>query len=436
MHAQCAVSLALRFVKDPVGNSIMAVFTVEQVRFPDDALLQCGGYQKRLEGGPRIETVGDGFVFTGRGVDRGEAVGVEAKLVGQRENLARAGIHDNRESPLSALVFDCCLQVGFHHVLDAAVDGQEEVIILLPNGFGSLHTGVKTLPLGVSGPDQFFRGAFQIAVVAQLEPFQAGGIQTDEADQVAGQFAAGIVPFGLLDDENPVDVQFLNKISLFRGDSPREPTKILCAGQFLPKNRFVCLEEGGQTSGNLAGMVDFRWIGADGIDHDGRGQLFAVAVKDDPPFRLQRKGLCMLLLGEGLEVLPGEDLQLKSARREGNEQHQEEHQQGDDSEPHPFSGFTGHFSMITCCLSGYVICSFSRAIVSIRCGDFNVASSTFSFLCSSSICSWLLSSRAIRYSNSVIWMWLHTYRRATAIKTVAMKIHVEYLIRPETSSCG
>ena len=103
---------------------------------------------------------------------------------------------------------------------------------------------------------------------------------------MAGQFTAGIVTFGFLDDENPVDVQFLNKISLFRGDSPREPTKILCAGQFLPKNRFVCLEDGGQTTGNLAGMVDFRWIGANGINHDGRGELFAVAVKDDSPFRL------------------------------------------------------------------------------------------------------------------------------------------------------
>lgn len=39
-------------------------------------------------------------------------------------------------NPLGALfVFDRCLQMGFHHMLDAAVDGQEKVIILFSERF-------------------------------------------------------------------------------------------------------------------------------------------------------------------------------------------------------------------------------------------------------------------------------------------------------------
>ena len=112
----------------------------------------------------------------------------------------------------------------------------------------------------------------------------------------------------------------------------------------------------------------------------------------------------MLLLGKGLQRLAGQDLQLKGARGEGDEKHQEESQQRGNSEFYPLSGFARHFSMITCSLSGYVICSLSRAMVSILWGDFSVASSTFSFACSSVICSRLLSSRAIWYSNSVMDM--------------------------------
>src|SRR4030042_865753 len=34
-----------------------------------------------------------------------------------------------------------------------------------------------------------------------------------------------------------------------------------------------------------------------------------------------------------------------------------------------------------------------------------------------------------------MWIWLHTYRRATAMRTEAMKIQVEYPILPDALSC-
>ncbi len=104
--------------------------------------------------------------------------------------------------------------------------------------------------------------------------------------------------------------------------------------------------------GHFAGIVDLGRIGADGIGHDGGGHLFAVPVEDDPPVGLQQEGLGMLLFGEGLQCLAGEDLELKGARAEGDEKHQEEGQQGGNPEFHPFSGFAGHLSRITCSLSG------------------------------------------------------------------------------------
>ena len=63
--------------------------------------------------------------------------------------------------------------------------------------------------------------------------------------------------------------------------------------------------------GRFAGIVDLGRVGADGIGHDGGGQLLSVPVEDNPPVRLQLEGLGMLLFGKGLQCLAGENLELK-----------------------------------------------------------------------------------------------------------------------------
>ena len=206
--------------------------------------------------------------------------------------------------PLGAFVLYGGFQMGFHQVLNAVIDGQNEIVILLLDGFGPLHAGIEPLPLGVPRPDQLFGGALQVAVIAQLKPFKAGGVDADKADQMTGQFAAGIVTFGFLDDEDSFDAHLLHETGLFGGDSPGEPAEILRAGQFFLKDRPVCLENGGEPPGHLAGVFDLGWIGADGIGHDGGGHLFAVPVEDDPLSGCSRRICVCCFWARAFSALP------------------------------------------------------------------------------------------------------------------------------------
>jgi hypothetical protein len=68
VEGQRFVALALRLVDHPVGDRVTTVFTVEDIRFLDNPLLQRGRRQKGLEGGSWIEGVCDGLVLPRRQV--------------------------------------------------------------------------------------------------------------------------------------------------------------------------------------------------------------------------------------------------------------------------------------------------------------------------------------------------------------------------------
>ena len=138
-------------------------------------------------------------------------------------------------------------------------------------------------------------------VIFEFQPFQSDGVYADETDQVAGQLSGRIEAFRFLDNKNPFDAQFLYATGLFGGYPPGDPAEILHAGQFFLDRHLIRMEDGGESCGRFTEIGHFGRIGADGIGHDGGGQLFSIPVKDNSAVGLQLEGLGMLIIGEGFQ---------------------------------------------------------------------------------------------------------------------------------------
>jgi len=101
----------------------LAVFAVVGGVRPGGVLLEGGGHEQRLHGGPGLEHVEDGPVAGEPGVDAAAGVGIEKGIVGHGQDVAAGHLDDHGHAVLGVVGGDGLLQLVLDEELDLGIDG-------------------------------------------------------------------------------------------------------------------------------------------------------------------------------------------------------------------------------------------------------------------------------------------------------------------------
>ena len=146
---------------------------------------------ERLHGGTRLELVGHGMVAQYRHVGLVAIIGVVGRPVRQRQHLAGLGIQHHDGAAFGFAAFDRLLDLAEGQRLYLAVYAQRNIAARL----GRAQTGHVLDDISAPVLDDLLaaRLAAELCLQRKLDAFLSVVIHIGEADEMRGDFAAGIV---------------------------------------------------------------------------------------------------------------------------------------------------------------------------------------------------------------------------------------------------
>jgi hypothetical protein len=148
-------------------------------------------HRERLDGGARLERVGDGTVAAPVGVLVGTVVRVEGRLVDHGQHLAAVHVEHHGHAGGGPVAQHGGFQLPVGEVLDAPVDGEFEIPPRLRRGDGLQQR--HALTAGVEHDPFTARHATQVLVVSLFEPGLAVVVDVGEAEHVPGRLGQRVV---------------------------------------------------------------------------------------------------------------------------------------------------------------------------------------------------------------------------------------------------
>ena len=296
---------------------------------------QRGGLERRrdsddLEYRARLEGHRDGVVEARRGrlAGLGRLIGVEDRIAGHGQDVARVRVHDYGASAGGVVVFAGGAQLALGHELDALVDAEGDVLARRGLG-GNLGGDGPPQHVGQHGDLAGPPGQFRVQFLFQ--PQVAPLLEVHRAHDVTGQRAVGIVAARLLLELHPVELQTAQGFGFRQGDLafyPQEPAALgfalLLEGQpvFLhrrvhPRQQLLTVHaQGTGQDGSGGGAIrNQERIDGDAVGGNAHRQDPAFAVQNAAPRCVHPERVVLLAVGQFLIGFMGDDLELYQAAK-------------------------------------------------------------------------------------------------------------------------
>ncbi len=303
-HGQHAVRLAVadtHSVDDDRSH-----LAVEHLVWASDFLFQAGGDGHHLESRARLVDVADRAVFEGLVVNFLPEIGIECGPVGERQNLAGAGIFHNRRAGNGVRLFHPALEFPFGNVLDVLVDGEDEAVA----GFGFLFHAGKPALARVDGNHQLAGLALQLLVELPLQAAQALIVGANVPQNLRRQFTFWIKALGLFLEVDALQVQCADAIDLFGVSLSCHPAEGLVGAAVREYDAGIVFGDARNQADGIGEIGSFRGHHEGRVHLDGHRQLTAGAIVDDAAFRRKIEAALLLVLGAALEIAVAENLQI------------------------------------------------------------------------------------------------------------------------------
>ena len=204
-----------------VGHLDDAILAVEAVGGTSDAFLESRRRQDDLERGAGLEGIGDRAVAPLIVRRRREGVRIEGGADGERQDLARARIHQDGHGGLRAGPSPGRLHLPFGDVLERGVDGQHHPLA----GDGRLEhrRGPSHLAVRVATDEGLPLHARQQRVPGLLHARQPLAVDALEADGVGGQLTVRVEAQALRDEAEGRLLEIANGLGKLAVDRVARP---------------------------------------------------------------------------------------------------------------------------------------------------------------------------------------------------------------------
>ena len=216
---------------------------------------------------------------------------------------------------------------------------------------GQLHTGTLARPAGVRRVAQHRppravaerRDAGRLAaehlVELPLEPFEAVAVVADEAEEVGGERALGVVALALGDERHPGDLELPDRGGLGGRDAPLEPREARLLPDPTGDRPDVDAERSGQLlHGGRGGALEGLGVHEDRLGVGAHGERHAGPIRDHATPRLQDELAEVLVARLGGEPVLLHHLELHGSREHRGEAEREQDGDGGESEGDPPRG--------------------------------------------------------------------------------------------------
>ena len=210
-------------------------------------------------------------------------VGIERRIVGQREDLAGLWIQDHGGPALRPVGLHTRFQFALDDVLQRQIDRQLDG---RPGGGLPLHAREHLLPPRVDLHQHPAVLAADLLVEAGFEPAQAAILTADVADQVRSEIELRVVPPRLTDQRDAVQLESGDGIGLTGRDGARRahddpsPVAFETLGQFLDFGGRAVTQRAAERRDRRRILLDLHGIGDDLCRIHGIGQYRAVPVDE------------------------------------------------------------------------------------------------------------------------------------------------------------
>ena len=298
---------------------------VEHLIRANNAQIQRPRHGKRLEGGARLEQVGQRTVALHGRIQSLAIIGIERGQICQRQHFAGVGVQHHDAASARLEVFDGGFQLAERQILNLAVNRQRQRLAVARALDGGDVFNDMAAP--VLDDMAAARLAGQHFFLGQLQPFLAATIHAGKAHHMRHHLAGRIKPavFLLLGDAG--NAQLHHRVSQLRADLPLQIQKFTAlVGQLAADFAWVHFQQAGQ-------LVDFvhrhrlhvRRTGPDGLHRGGNRQRLAVAVGDHPTIGLQLNAAAITCSPLVLQEILLDQLQINRPPQQRNKQQAQTH---------------------------------------------------------------------------------------------------------------
>ena len=185
-----------------------------------EAALQGGQHRQRLDRGARLVDIGDGAVAHAGRTAPGPVVGIEGRLVGERQQAAVGGVQHHQRTGGCAVMLHCGLQLAVGEKLQAQIQGEVQILAALRGAqIGEVAQGaagaVAQHPLGAGRAGQ--RG-----VVGQFDALLAHVVDVRAADDVGRGLPGRVEAMRRAADVDAVDAECGDLLGDVRRHPPRQ----------------------------------------------------------------------------------------------------------------------------------------------------------------------------------------------------------------------
>ncbi len=211
------------------GKLDVAGIAVDEIGRRNHALLERGRRGDDLERRSRLVDVLDRTIAAQLLTRVAIRVRIEIGRVGQRQNLAGVGIHDDRRPARRTSPLDAVAQLTLGDVLQKLVDGQLE-----RRARGRWPLDAAERAAARVALDQHRAGpAEDQPVVRRLDAGQANVVDANVAEHVRGQIGIRVGALALLDESNARQLERRNALRLIRPYLPTDVGEVLALANAL-----------------------------------------------------------------------------------------------------------------------------------------------------------------------------------------------------------
>ena len=311
------------------------------VRLP---LVHDGRQRHELARRSRLEHVRQRAVPAVRVGGGGRLVGIEGRCRREREDLARARVHDDDGAAVRLGLRHSLRDRLLRHVLDVAVEGES-------HGGAGRRLGQRVRarrdhPTAGSALEGLRpRSPRELLLVGVLDPAEAAAVAAHEADDVRSEVACRIDATRRRLAEDPGQPQLLDAVPRLRGQALGKVDEAPVTGQALGQDRGIGPEDGAELGRDRCRIGDERLVGGEVARLHRHGERVAAAVEDRAalggqlqraqPLVERRGGQGLASHGLQLDEAPGEDGQHQAGRDEEDRAATPRVRQGEDARTAP-----------------------------------------------------------------------------------------------------
>ena len=287
-HAQDAGHVEHRLgvqVADRLARHAQPAAQVEHLVAAHHARLERRRDHEGLERRARLDRVGEGArARVGEG-DRAEAVGVEARALGERQHVAGARLDRDHEAALGARLLDALGERGLGGGLQVEVERERHVAA--GRGVGVEPRAEQQPAARIALDGQPLRPPQQPLVLHLLDAPHSLAVDVGESHQVCRQRPVRVGAPRLRHRADARQLERPDPLRVLLLDPALHEHEGAALAQPLAEPGRVEVEQGGQLARGGVGVGDLRGHRVDGGDAHGERQVGAAAVDDPAPLGRQ-----------------------------------------------------------------------------------------------------------------------------------------------------